>query len=220
MGLYDYEKMHSQEFPVKYNGAKVSQLEMMSLNKNWLNEVNPYVSSSDPIVKLLNRPVFKATQLREEIYFITCRCYNAESKFNDFTFIVNENTIFKRFRIYKDVSKSDEFFLRGEVNLNEFLTLFNDKNYRKVFRFFGDEQTKFNEALESIDISIEKTYKHYLDYGFTNGMIIEPLNIQHFNKRTWIYLLMTHNTLMNLNLNYKTVGNDAYYDNEFAKKYN
>ena len=62
-------------------------------------------------------------------------------------------------------------------------------------------------------------YNYYLDWNIRDGMVLEPINIVHYNKRTWIYLLQNHNEL-NLNLDYKSPSSIAYYDSEFAKKYN
>ena len=66
----------------------------MSRNKNWVDENSQWLHPDDPIVSLLNRTVLKATVLRGEIYFITCKCYKLDGSYNYFTFVVNEYTIF------------------------------------------------------------------------------------------------------------------------------
>lgn len=221
MGMFDYEKLSSVLYPVKYStGEKDTFLEKMSKNSNWIQETSPWLDQSDPVVKLLNRTVLKATPLREEIYFIKCICYNKDNSFNTFTFVVNEHTIFKRFRIYKSKDETIDYFLKGEITLTEFLShLLDSNNYRITFKTFNNETTTLPEAIDNAYLNTNK-FKYYKTWDLVDNCVIKPINIQHFNKRTWIYLLTTHNEYYTLELDYKNSKSDAYYDKDFAVKYN
>lgn len=216
MGLFDFERLKEEKYPVKNStGSYDSVLDIMSKNTNWVEEITPYVLDIDPVASLLNRKVFKATKLREEIYFIKCRCYNLDNGFNEFVFLVNEHTIYKRFRIYKN---DDEFYYKSELNLQNFIKLLKHPDYRKVLKLFNNEISDLPDQIEQA-YNNTNAYKYYKTWGFRDGMPIEVLNIQHFNKRTWIYLLTTNNTTA-LDLDYKNTSSDAYFDENFAKKYN
>lgn len=215
MGLHDYERLSSEIYPLKTTAGKErSFLEVMARNTNWLNSVLPYVSKEDPIINLFNRQVFKATKLREELFFVQCKIYNEDDKINDFTFVVNENTIYKRFRIYKE-KNSDQFYNKHELPLNKFIDLMLCYNCKIDLRLFNNE----SESLKEIFENVNRSYEYYKEWKLKNGLLIEPVGIQHYNKRTWIYLLTEYN-VENLDLDYKNPKSDAYYDDNFAKKYN
>lgn len=219
MGLFDYERLSSEMYPVKASSGKVSSfIEQMSNNTNWVKENSVWLSKSDPIVSLLNRKVLKATPLREEIYFVKCQCYDLNGNFNIFTFVVNEHTIFKRFRVYKNITTDIDYFYKSETNLTDYLKYLTDTNYKIALKLFNNE---IIDLPKTIDQAYNNTnaYKYYNSWDLRDGMVVEPINIQHYNKRTWIYLLTTHNE-ENLDIDYKNNNSDAFYDKDFAKKYN
>lgn len=219
MGLFDYEKLSSVTHPYKRaEDIGVSFLEYMSRNSNWVQDMSQWLNPNDPVVSLLNRNVLKATALREELYFIKCKCYKFDGNYNYFTFVVNEHTIYKRFRIYKTKDESTEYFYKGNTPLNEYIHKINNPNdYRIVLKLFNNENTSLKGIFDNLINNYQ--YNYYLDWNIRDGMVLEPINIVHYNKRTWIYLLQNHNEL-NLNLDYKSPSSIAYYDSEFAKKYN
>lgn len=219
MGLFDYEKLSSVTHPYKKaEDIGISFLEYMSRNSNWVQDMSQWLNPNDPVVSLLNRNVLKATALREELYFIKCKCYKFDGNYNYFTFVVNEHTIYKRFRIYKTKNESTEYFYKGNTPLNEYIHKINNPNdYRIVLKLFNNENASLKSIFDNLDNNYQ--YKHYLDWNIRDGMVLEPINVIHYNKRTWIYLLQNHNEL-NLNLDYKSPSSIAYYDSEFAKKYN
>lgn len=215
MGLHDYEHLSAKIHPVKTTtGKERSYLVAMANNVNWLNSVYPWVLKDDPITDLFNRPVFKATKLREEIFFIKCKLYNIDGDINEFVFVVNEHSIYKRFRIYRE-KNSSLFFTNIDTPLNEYIDMIKSCNYRIDLRLFNNEI----ENLKLIYRDLPAGYQYYENYGFRNGSIIEPISIQHYNKRAWIYLLTTNN-IIDLDLDYKNSKSDAYYDDKFALKYN
>ena len=217
MGLYDFEHLSTEIFPKKTStGQKLSVLTVMSNNKNWVKDNAQWLYKEDPIANLFNRTVLKATPLREELYFIKCKCYKKDGSFNYFTFVVNEHTIFKRFRIYKSDDLSD-FYLKGHTSLGEYMSYLNENKNKIVIKLFNNETSSLKEVLQNLIGTYQ--YVHYIDWDFRDGMVVEPINIQHFNKRTWIYLLTINND-DNMMFDYKSASSDAYYDNDFAKKYN
>lgn len=219
MGLFDYEKLSSVTHPYKKaEDIGISFLEYMSRNSNWVQDTSQWLDPNDPVVSLLNRNVLKATALREELYFIKCKCYKFDGNYNYFTFVVNEHTIYKRFRIYKTKDEPTEYFYKGNTPLNEYIHKINNPNdYRIVLKLFNNENASLKSIFDNLDNNYQ--YKHYLNWNIRDGMVLEPINMIHYNKRSWIYLLQNHNEL-NLNLDYKSPSSIAYYDREFAKKYN
>lgn len=219
MGLFDYENLSSVTHPYKKaEDIGVSFLEYMSKNSNWVKDTSQWLDPNDPVVSLLNRNVLKATALREELYFIKCKCYKFDGNYNYFTFVVNEHTIYKRFRIYKTKDEPTEYFYKGNTPLYEYIHKLNNPNdYRVVLKLFNNENASLKSIFDNLDNDYQ--YKHYLDWNIRDGMVLEPINITHHNKRTWIYLLQNHNEI-NLGLDYKSPSSIAYYDSEFAKKYN
>ena len=219
MGLFDYENLKNTIHPYKKaSDVGISYLEYMSKNKNWVDENSKWLDPSDPIVSLLNRTVLKATPLRGEIYFITCKCYKLDGSYNYFTFVVNEYTIYKRFRIYKSKTEPIEYFYKGNATLQEYVNyLKTPNNYRITMKLFNNENTSLKSIFENLEN--DYVYNYYLDWEIRDGMILEPININHFNKRTWLFLLQNHNDI-NLDLDYKSESSVAYYDGEFAKQYN
>lgn len=219
MGLFDYEHLSSEMHPLKSSSGKESSfIEYMSSNTNWVKENSIWLNKNDPVVTLLNRKVLKATPLREEVYFVKCNCYNLDGSFNIFTFIVNEHTIFKRFRIYKNKTTDVDYFYKGETNLSEYLSYLTDNNYRITLKLFNNENVDLPKAIDQA-YNNTNTYKYYKSWDLKDGMVLEPINIQHYNKRTWIYLLTTHNE-ENLDIDYKNSNSDAFYNKDFAKRYN
>lgn len=219
MGLFDYEKLKSEIHPYKKSSdIGTNFLEYMSKNWNWVQENAQWLNPNDPVVSLLNRKVLKATKLREELYFIKCKCYKFDGSFNYFTFVVNEHTIYKRFKIYTSKTETVDYFFKGNTPLNEYIGyLQNPFNYRISIKFFNNESSFLKSVFDNLENNYD--YKHYLEWDIRDGMIVKPINITHYNKRTWIYLLQTHNE-NNMNLDYKSSSSDAYYDDDFAKKYN
>lgn len=219
MGLFDYENLSSVTHPYKKaEDIGVSFLEYMSKNSNWVQDMSQWLNPNDPVVSLLNRNVLKATALREELYFIKCKCYKFDGNYNYFTFVVNEHTIYKRFRIYKTKDEPTEYFYKGNTPLYEYIHKLNNPNdYRVVLKLFNNENASLKSIFDNLDNDYQ--YNYYLDWDIRDGMVLEPINIIHYNKRSWIYLLQNHNEL-NLNLDYKSPSSIAYYDSEFAKKYN
>ena len=84
-------------------------------------------------------------------------------------------------------------------------------------KLFNNENTSLKSIFENLEN--DYVYNYYLDWEIRDGMILEPININHFNKRTWLFLLQNHNDI-NLDLDYKSESSVAYYDGEFAKQYN
>ena len=138
--------------------------------------------------------------------------------YNYFTFVVNEYTIYKRFRIYKSKTEPIEYFYKGNATLQEYVNyLKTPNNYRITMKLFNNENTSLKSIFENLEN--DYVYNYYLDWEIRDGMILEPININHFNKRTWLFLLQNHNDI-NLDLDYKSESSVAYYDGEFAKQYN
>lgn len=214
MGLHDYEHLSSTIYPSKSStGEERTFIDVITKNSNWRAEVCPCVYKNDPFADILNRPVFKATKLREELFFIKCQIYNEDNEINEFTFVVNEYSIYKRFRIYKD--DSNMFFTKNEMDLTKYIQHLKLNDYRISIRLFNNER----EELDAILANIPNAYKYYENWKLKSGNVVKIVGIQHYNKRTWIYLL-TENNVENLDLDYKNSKSDAFYDNNFAKKYN
>lgn len=212
MAINDYEYYSTTKSSVYYkneNNEYVTQTKLEALLKNYvyLTQIKQYFSAKDLLSELLNRYVMKTTKLREDIHAITVNTYNVEtSKFNTFTFLVNDRSLYKRFRIYKN-SDMNDYYTKSELSPKKFINkMIQDPNCVVKINFYQFEW----DDLKTIKSGIENINSKF---GFYKSCIGTPIGCETYNKRMWIALLTPDFD------SYSISGSTSYYNESLDLKY-
>ena len=153
MGLFDYE-----------NFKKSGKLYKIYKNTNFCLSLGINLLNNDLFGKALNYHCFRFTKMREEIYFIQCDVMyktEAEDKYisTPFIFLVNEESFWKRFRIYLKYDPNARL-TSHDTNIMDFLNKLSSRSIQ----------------CNRIELNILPIEKKYIDclyntYKLTNNLL-------------------------------------------------
>lgn len=213
MAINDYEYYSNTPSTRKYqdpSGAWVYQniLPTMLRNTGYIAQIKAYFASDNALTNLLNVPMLKATKLREDLHVITTYVYNPTTKkSNYFTFVVNDHSLYKRFKIYES-KDSTIFYTKENYSPKEYINkMMNPSSFVKI-KFYQSEWDDL-ELINSMGGS-----NNYSKYGFNKSNICNIVGFQSFSKRMWIALLTPEFD------DYALSTSKGYYTKEYADKYN
>jgi hypothetical protein len=217
MGIYDYEN-YSSRLSVRKKSVVVdgvttkvnmSLLEEMQNNQNFLKKFLDATSILNDYTNKFNRPLFKITHLREDIYFINCLVTNQKTNIvYPFVFAVNAKTIYKRFKVFYG-EDSQEYFTSKTCTVSDYLYLMINSTNRVTVNFWSSELT----LIASHSSDSEPT-TDYNKFAFTNNQNVHVTWFEHYNKRMWIALL--NDTDLN---DFTTSSGGSTYNDDLAKTY-
>lgn len=163
---------------------------------------------------IINRNIFKATKLREDIHAITIRIYNPKEDIsNDIMIFVNDKSIWKRFNYYKDESLCNIYTKKDFPFPSKFI-----KHLKNSATSNNLIYIKF--TLEELDLikQVISVYPQQASLGLGTSLTIpvKIIDVESHNKHLWEFVLPKD---MNLG-NHTNPTSNMYYDEKFANSYN
>ena len=216
MGMKDYEYYANTRIDALSPTGEVIKktlLEQLKENKEFIKQYSEYLKINNRYGNIINRPIFKYTKLREEIFFITTKIKDVSTNNTcNFVFAVNEKSFSKRFRVYKNNDHSNILGTRSSDVESVLKNVISDSNnYNIRLNILGFEK----EAMETIYNNISPLEKDILDKLYIkNNNIIEIKAYYSYSKLLWLSLFdsLTASTDLIYIGDYKTAGSPAYYD--------
>ena len=196
MSLFDYE-----------NFKKSGKLYKIHKNVNFCLSIGINLLNNDLFGKVLNYHCFRFTKMREEIYFIQCNVMyknETEDKYinTPFIFLVNEESFWKRFRIYLKDSPNTRL-TSHDTNIMDFLNKLSagtiqcnrielnvlpveQKSIDNLYNAYKLNNSSLNENKKGVELITKDNDTMYS--CIKNGAICNITGFFHYNKRICIDL--------------------------------
>ena len=217
MGVMDYENLSNKKFRDS-NGAIKNALTKMKENTYFCQYLSKNLYDTDVYGMVLNRPCFKFTKLREDIYFIDTSVsgINADKSISttNFMFVINEKGFWKRFKIFLKEDPTKQYIDTDNgvaVTVNKILN-----NQLDVDRI---ELTIINDEYKEI---LTKLRQVEPNPAIKNHAICKFNNINYYNKRVVIeilnkkeYEVVKKNAVNNQDVSHVSVNLGPYKRNDY-----
>lgn len=226
MGIFDCERLSETIYPGSGNISKNNNLAYMKNNVQFVNEMRRAMGFSTlysiggqvltysdySLYSLLNTPVFKITKNREDIFLLNASVYNVNTKkYNKFLLLVNNDSFFKRIKVYKD-SNASEIYTNSntaESVLNATVTNHLNCSFNFIKTVHINEKNDLSELIKVENVDDKSISK----YGLFNGAPIKISGYYNFNKICWLLLVNDDNKFKPI------TGESVIYDKGYKINY-
>lgn len=203
--------------------ANISKFTKLVSNSKFFLPIARSLQRTKPI-NIFNDNIFKVTKLREDIYFIKVSIKQQDKPRINTILAVNDRSFWKRFAIkYTDpITKEESKLTAKDFNfsasnlINECVN--NPYNFSIKMYYIYDEKDRQIEYFNTNypDLENPKYNERFIDPEIA---IVEFVGVTHYNKRTWLAILIGDGTGItytdatdNPNLeSYKTENSNTYY---------
>ena len=176
--------------------ANISKFTKLISTPNFFLPIARSLLRSKP-TNIFNDNIFKVTKLREDIYFIKVSIKQQDKPRINTILAVNDKTFWKRFSIkYIDPTTKEEVKLNGkDFNFSASNVIRdcinNPSNFSIKMYYIYNEKDRQLEYFNTTypDLENPKNSESFIDPELS---VVEFIGMTHYNKRTWLAILITN----------------------------
>ena len=173
--------------PITYH--EISKFDYYATNYRYVEGYAKYLYLGS-FGEIINRHVFKFTQLREEIIFIKGSLSKPGSTKTgtSICIVVNEKSFWNRLKFFKGSNKEDSFKPMDKVDPYDLLIAAtrNSKEIDRItLRLVADEEERMESLINSLSANEEKQ-QELINCNIVDGAIFNITGFESHSKRLWI----------------------------------